>query len=99
MYAVLRKRRGEVLAEDLREGTALFTITASLPVVESFGFANDLRKNTSGAAHPQLVFSHYEALAQDPRFVVLTEEDQVRRRADAARRAGPASTQPSSPAK
>jgi len=54
----------QVLAEDLREGTALFTITASLPVVESFGFAHDLRKNTSGAAHPQLMFSHFAALAQ-----------------------------------
>ena len=76
MYAVLRKRRGEILAEDLREGTDLFLISASLPVVESFGFANDLRKNTSGAAHPQLVFSHYEALPQDPLFVVATEEEQ-----------------------
>jgi len=76
MYAVLRRRRGEILAEDLREGTDLFLISASLPVVESFGFANDLRKNTSGAAHPQLVFSHYEALPQDPLFVVATEEEQ-----------------------
>lgn len=31
---------------------------------------------TSGAAHPQLVFSHFEALPQDPRFVVSTEEEQ-----------------------
>lgn len=60
MYAVLRRRRGEILAEDLREGTALFQISASLPVVESFGFAHDLRKSTSGAAHPQLVFSHFQ---------------------------------------
>jgi len=76
MYAVLRRRRGEILAEDLREGTALFQISASLPVVESFGFAHDLRKSTSGAAHPQLVFSHFQALQQDPLFVVVTEEEQ-----------------------
>ena len=46
------------------------------PVVESFGFAQELRKNTSGAAHPQLVFSHFEPLQQDPNFVVATEEEQ-----------------------
>ncbi len=51
-------------------------ITAHLPVVESFGFATELRKVTSGAAHPQLVFSHFEALAQDPHFEVSTEEEQ-----------------------
>ena len=45
-------------------------------MVESFGFANDLRKHTSGAAHPQLVFSHFEPLAQDPNFTVATEEEQ-----------------------
>ena len=45
-------------------------------MVESFGFAGDLRKNTSGAAHPQLLFSHFEPLEQDPRFVVATEEEQ-----------------------
>lgn len=60
MYAVLRRRRGEVVAEALDDGTHLFHITATLPVVESFGFAHDLRKSTSGAAHPQLVFSHFQ---------------------------------------
>ena len=47
-----------------------------VPAVESFGFASDLRKTTSGAAHPQLVFSHFEALPQDPMFVVATDEEQ-----------------------
>ena len=60
----------------MKEGTNLFMIRAHLPVVESFGFATDLRKTTSGAAHPQLVFSHYEALQQDPNFKVATEEEQ-----------------------
>ena len=66
----------QVIAEDMKEGTPIFTIRAHLPVVESFGFATDLRKTTSGAAHPQLVFSHYEAMAQDPHFAVASEEDQ-----------------------
>lgn len=75
-YAVLSRRRARVLAEEMREGTPIFMISAYLPVAESFGFAGELRKTTSGAAHPQLVFSHYEAMAQDPLFVVVTEEDQ-----------------------
>ena len=65
-----------MLSEELREGTPIFTITAHLPVVESFGFAADLRKHTSGAAHPQLVFAHYATLEQDPHFTVTTEEEQ-----------------------
>mmetsp|Transcript_1290 Transcript_1290/g.2653 ORF Transcript_1290/g.2653 Transcript_1290/m.2653 type:complete len:200 (+) Transcript_1290:345-944(+) len=76
MYGVLSKRRSRVLSEEMREGTTLFTIRAHMPVVESFGFATDLRKSTSGAAHPQMVFSHFEPLEQDPRFVVMTEEEQ-----------------------
>ena len=75
-YSVLAKRRAQVLSEDLKEGTPIFIVRSHLPVVESFGFAQELRKNTSGAAHPQLVFSHFEPLQQDPNFVVATEEEQ-----------------------
>ena len=75
-YGVLSKRRAAILSEELKEGTPIFTIRAHLPVAESFGFATDLRKSTSGAAHPQLVFSHFEALHQDPNFAVTSEEDQ-----------------------
>ena len=63
-YGTLAKRRAQILSEDMKEGTPIFTIRAHLPVVESFGFATALRKDTSGAAHPQLVFAHYEALPQ-----------------------------------
>ena len=45
---------------------------SDLPLAEGLGFATDLRKNTSGAAHPQLVFSHFAALEQDPNFAVTT---------------------------
>ena len=75
-YGVLSRRRAQVLDEDIKEGTPIFIIRANLPVVESFGFASDLRKHTSGAAHPQLVFSHFEALSQDPNFSVTTVEEQ-----------------------
>ena len=76
MYGVLSKRRAAVVAEELKEGTPIFIIRAHLPVVESFGFAQELRKNTSGAAQPQLLFSHYSEVAQDPNFAVVTEEEQ-----------------------
>jgi ribosome assembly protein 1 len=34
------KRRGKIIAEEMKEGTSFFTIRALLPVVESFGFAD-----------------------------------------------------------
>ena len=55
--------------QDIWEGTQTFVITTLLPVVESFGFADDLRKQTSGAAtSPQMLFSHWEVLDVDPFF-------------------------------
>eukprot|EP00743_Colponemidia_sp_Colp-15_P008611 GILK01009370.1.p1 GENE.GILK01009370.1~~GILK01009370.1.p1 ORF type:complete len:1052 (-),score=185.23 GILK01009370.1:177-3332(-) len=75
VYGVLSKRRGEVLKEDMREGTNVFTIEALLPVVESFGFAEELRKKSSGAASPQLVFSHWQIVPIDPFYQPTTEEE------------------------
>ena len=60
MYAVLGKRNGRIVSEDMREGSSVFNIEAVLPVVESFGFAEEIRKRTSGLASPQLKFSHWE---------------------------------------
>jgi translation elongation factor EF-G len=60
MYAVLGRRHGRVLHGDMQEGSSTFTVTAVLPVVESFQFAPEIRKQTSGLASPQLVFSHWE---------------------------------------
>ncbi|GLB38509.1 putative elongation factor G C-terminus [Lyophyllum shimeji] len=75
VYAVVAKRRGRIVGEEMKEGTTFFNVTALLPVVESFGFADDIRKRTSGAASPQLVFSGYEILDQDPFWVPTTEEE------------------------
>lgn len=60
MYAVVSKREGRVLREEMKEGSDVFDVTAVLPVAESFGFAEEIRKRTSGLANPQLVFSHWE---------------------------------------
>ncbi|CAM6088803.1 unnamed protein product [Calypogeia fissa] len=75
VYAVLGKRRARVLKEEMKEGTGLFVVHAYLPVAESFGFADDLRRKTSGFASPQLVLSHWEAILEDPFFVPRTEEE------------------------
>ncbi|XP_073160184.1 elongation factor-like GTPase 1 isoform X3 [Lepidochelys kempii] len=75
VYAVLSKREGRVLQEEMKEGTDMFIIKAVLPVAESFGFADEIRKRTSGLASPQLVFSHWEVILGDPFWVPTTEEE------------------------
>ncbi|KAJ3051248.1 Cytoplasmic GTPase/eEF2-like protein (ribosomal biogenesis) [Rhizophlyctis rosea] len=75
VYAVLARRRGRILSEEMKEGTPFFNIRSMLPVVESFGFSDDIRKRTSGAASPQLIFSGFEILDQDPFWVPTTEEE------------------------
>uniref|UniRef100_A0A8D0BAM0 Elongation factor-like 1 n=1 Tax=Salvator merianae TaxID=96440 RepID=A0A8D0BAM0_SALMN len=75
VYGVLSKREGRVLQEEMKEGTDAFVIKAVLPVAESFGFADEIRKRTSGLASPQLVFSHWEVISDDPFWVPTTEEE------------------------
>ncbi|XP_019801357.1 elongation factor-like GTPase 1 isoform X2 [Tursiops truncatus] len=75
VYAVLSKREGRVLQEEMKEGTDMFIIKAVLPVAESFGFADEIRKRTSGLASPQLIFSHWEIIPSDPFWVPTTEEE------------------------
>lgn len=40
VYGVVAKRKGRIVSEEMKEGTAFFTVSALLPVVESFGFAD-----------------------------------------------------------
>ncbi|KAI8908547.1 P-loop containing nucleoside triphosphate hydrolase protein, partial [Gorgonomyces haynaldii] len=75
VYGVLNRRKGRILSEDIKEGTPFFTIQAVMPVFESFGFADELRKKTSGAASPQLLFHGFETLDIDPFWVPTTEEE------------------------
>ncbi|PKI44108.1 hypothetical protein CRG98_035500 [Punica granatum] len=75
MYDVLTKRRARVLKEEMQEGSPLFIVHAYVPVAESFGFADELRRWTSGAASALLVLSHWEAIPEDPFFVPKTEEE------------------------
>ncbi|KAL0045602.1 hypothetical protein WJX82_010973 [Trebouxia sp. C0006] len=75
VYAVLGRRRARVVREEMREGSDLFSIHAYLPAQASFGFANDMRRQSSGAASASLMLSHWERLQIDPFFMPVTEEE------------------------
>lgn len=75
VYGVLHRRRTKILAEDLREGTSTFIISAHIPLSESFGLVDELRKKASGLAHYQAWFSHWQTLDEDPFYeLALTDE-------------------------
>jgi hypothetical protein len=40
VYGVISKRRGRIIAEDLKDGTSFWQISSRMPVVESFGFSD-----------------------------------------------------------
>lgn len=59
----MNKRHGKVLeAIGMNETEKSFLVKAQIPVIDSDGFANEIRKATSGQANPNLRFSHYEVL-------------------------------------
>jgi len=66
VYSTLNARRGQIEKIEERVGTPLTQITAFLPVLESFGFTENLRKQTQGQAFPQMKFSHWATLGGDP---------------------------------
>jgi elongation factor 2 len=66
VYNTLNQRRGNVDITEERPGTPLVKVKAFLPVLESFGFTQLLRQNTSGTAFPQMMFSHWEKVNGDP---------------------------------
>ncbi|CAO1635078.1 unnamed protein product [Sympodiomycopsis kandeliae] len=75
VHGVLSRRRGKVLSEEMQDGTAYFTIKSSLPVIESFGFSDEIRKKTSGVASPQLIFKGFEIFNLDPYWIPRTVEE------------------------
>lgn len=66
VYNTLNGRRGIVDTTEERPGTPLVKVKAFLPVLESFGFTQLLRANTSGTAFPQMIFSHWAAVNGNP---------------------------------
>jgi len=65
VYSTLNQRRGVVEGTEERPGTPLCKVKAFLPVLESFGFTQLLRQNTSGQAFPQMIFSHWQVVNGD----------------------------------
>ena len=65
IYQVLNLRRGQIISEEQRPGTPLYTVKAYLPVNESFGFSGKLRQATSGQAFPQMIFDHWAVMGGD----------------------------------
>jgi elongation factor 2 len=66
VYAVMNKRRGQIVEEQQKYGTPLVNVKCHLPVSESFGFTAALREATSGQAFPQCVFDHWKVVNADP---------------------------------
>jgi elongation factor 2 len=72
IYNCLSMRRGMVFDQEYIEGSPLVSVKGYLPVGESFGFAKELRAETSGKAFPQCSFDHWEIMKWDP-----AEEDSI----------------------
>jgi ribosome assembly protein 1 len=76
VYDVLAKRRSHILSEALSERTNTYVISSLLPLRESFGFADEIRKRTSGSANVEMAFRGFENLEdEDPFWVPSTEEE------------------------
>ncbi|EAR95586.1 elongation factor G domain protein (macronuclear) [Tetrahymena thermophila SB210] len=63
---VLAKRRGHVEKQIAKAGSPLYTVTAFLPAIDSFGFETDLRIHTCGQAFCVSVFDSWDLLPGDP---------------------------------
>jgi ribosome assembly protein 1 len=77
IYSVISKRAGQVYSEEMKEGTSLFLVKCYLPVINSFGFVEEIRKKASGSANPQLVLDHWQILPIDPFWTPSTEEELI----------------------
>ena len=77
VYAVIHQRHGDVIDDEMQQEAVgcsnMYTVNANIPVVESFGFVDDLRKQTCGYANPQLTFSHWQVCARACVGLVFSE--------------------------
>lgn len=73
--SVLKQRRADIIDQDIEEGTGQFIIKCHLPIVESFGFTDELRNDTSGECTPNIEFGMWKVLDVDPFKKMVTEEE------------------------
>ena len=60
VYGVFAKRRATILDEDLREGTSTFCIKLTMPLMETFSLAGELRQGAGGDVHYHAQFKGFE---------------------------------------
>ena len=72
-------RRGKVQSMDTRPGVQV--VTATVPLAQMFGYANDLRSATQGRATFSMEFSHYEPVPDSIAEEVIKNE-RAQREAD-----------------
>ncbi|KAH9819578.1 hypothetical protein DFH28DRAFT_924919 [Melampsora americana] len=75
VYAVVSRRKGTIISEEIKDGTTFYSIKAILPIIESFGFNDELMSKTSGIALPQLIFDGFKKIDQDPFWIPKTDEE------------------------
>lgn len=66
IHHLMGQKRGVVLDERIREGTALVEMRAEFPFASTFGFNAILRERTSGNAFLHLSFANWAIMASDP---------------------------------
>ncbi|CAG9813440.1 unnamed protein product [Phaedon cochleariae] len=77
VYTVVNKRHGKIIEDVcMDEQEKIFLVKAQIPVIASEGFANEIRKTTSGQANPTLRFSHYEVIDGDPFYQPVEDDDE-----------------------
>eukprot|EP01065_Artemidia_motanka_P039881 TRINITY_DN4918_c1_g1_i1.p1 TRINITY_DN4918_c1_g1~~TRINITY_DN4918_c1_g1_i1.p1 ORF type:complete len:819 (+),score=217.16 TRINITY_DN4918_c1_g1_i1:60-2516(+) len=65
VHGVLRSRRDAVLLDERRTGL-VYSVRARVPVAESFGLAEELRKSADGRVTSQFSFDSWRKLPGDP---------------------------------
>ena len=76
VYAIIGRCHGRVVSEEFKQETGSFIIEARIPMMYSFGFADELRAKTSGVAYPVVSFLGFEVVYdQDPFWMPTTLEE------------------------
>lgn len=74
-YAVLNRRRSDILSDEINESSGLTLVAAMVPAAEASGFSEELVAKSGGAANAQLTFAKWSELDVDPNFIPTTEEE------------------------
>lgn len=76
VYTLINKCHGRVVSEEFKEDTGYFVIITHIPMMNCFGFADELRAKTSGTAFPIVTFSGFEVVYdEDPFWMPMSREE------------------------